>query len=186
MIVKSMFMHHKYINTVPYNSNIISAFGELLGTPDSPFDYNVVGNDERESLKTKGIGQSAAKGPDYLVQGSTTRAKTRRIQVDSKCRSTCLKQVQDIVWSLLKGKEFQRKRLKRNITGLENIMVAEDKALRNLSLTAATGRNDAFLFNVFTPTVFASMVQQVRRWGIPCTNMLLAFDLWTDKFTICN
>ena len=64
--------------------------------------------------------------------------------------------------------------------GLENIMVAEDKALRNLSLTAATGRNDAFLFNVFTPTVFASMVQQVRRWGIPCTNMLLAFDLWTD------
>ncbi len=64
--------------------------------------------------------------------------------------------------------------------GLENIMVAEDKALRNLSLTAATGRNDAFLFNVFTPTVFASMVQQVRRWGIPCTNMILAFDLWTD------
>jgi hypothetical protein len=64
--------------------------------------------------------------------------------------------------------------------GLENTMVAEDNALRRLSLTAATGRNDAFLFNVFTPTVYASMIQEIRRWGIPATNMILAFDLWTD------
>lgn len=64
--------------------------------------------------------------------------------------------------------------------GLEQIMVQEDIVLRRLSIAAATGRNDAFLFNVFTPTVYSSMINQIRRWGIPCTNIILAFDLWND------
>jgi hypothetical protein len=64
--------------------------------------------------------------------------------------------------------------------GLEAIMVQEDNILRRLSIAAASGRNDAFLFNVFTPTVFASMTNQIRRWGIPCTNFVFAFDLWND------
>lgn len=58
---------------VPFNGNIKGVPSELLEHPKSFVGYNVAGNGERECLKTAKIGQSAAKGSDYLVQGSTTK-----------------------------------------------------------------------------------------------------------------
>lgn len=53
---------------------------ELLGHPESRMGYNVVGNDERECLKTMRIGQSAAKPPrnGWKVQRLLGVAQTGR------------------------------------------------------------------------------------------------------------
>jgi hypothetical protein len=64
--------------------------------------------------------------------------------------------------------------------GLEQILVGEDKVWLRLARAAAATSNDLFYFNTFTPTVFAQMMNQVARWGIPVTTAILAFDLWND------
>jgi len=79
--------HNHCYRPVPHGGNIMSASGELLGSPESRADHNVAGNGKRDGLKTARIGQSAAKLPKHSGEGSTTREKSRRAQARSKCRS---------------------------------------------------------------------------------------------------
>jgi hypothetical protein len=64
--------------------------------------------------------------------------------------------------------------------GLEQIQRQQDLVWKRLVDASATVYNDSFLFNTFTPTVFASMQNQVMRWGIPVHMAIVAFDLWPD------
>jgi hypothetical protein len=63
---------------------------------------------------------------------------------------------------------------------LEQILRQEDLVWKRLVDASATVYNDSFLFNTFTPTVFANMQNQVMRWGIPVNMAIIAFDLWPD------
>lgn len=64
--------------------------------------------------------------------------------------------------------------------GLEQIQREQDKVWKRLVDASASVYNDSFLFNTFTPTVFASMQNQVMRWGIPVHMAIISFDLWPD------
>lgn len=64
--------------------------------------------------------------------------------------------------------------------GLEAVGRQQDLIWKRLVDAAATAYNDFFLFNTFTPTVFASMQNQVMRWGIPVNMAIVSFDLWPD------
>jgi len=64
--------------------------------------------------------------------------------------------------------------------GLEQIQRQQDLVWKRLVDASAPVYNDSFLFNTFTPTVFASMQNQVMRWGIPVHMAIIAFDLWPD------
>lgn len=64
--------------------------------------------------------------------------------------------------------------------GLEQILRQQDLVWKRLVDASATAYNDSFLFNTFTPTVFASMQNQVMRWGIPVHMAIVSFDLWPD------
>jgi len=64
--------------------------------------------------------------------------------------------------------------------GLEQMQREQDKVWKRLVDASATVYNDSFLFNTFTPTVFASMQNQVMRWGIPVHMAVISFDLWPD------
>jgi len=64
--------------------------------------------------------------------------------------------------------------------GLEQILVQQDKTWKRLVDSSATAYNDSFLFNTFTPTVFASMQNQVMRWGIPVHMAIIAANIWPD------
>lgn len=64
--------------------------------------------------------------------------------------------------------------------GLEQIQREQDKVWKRLVDASATVYNDSFLFNTFTPTVFASMQNQIMRWGIPVHMAIIAFDIWPD------
>lgn len=64
--------------------------------------------------------------------------------------------------------------------GLEQILRQQDLVWKRLVDASATVYNDSFLFNTFTPTVFASMQNQVMRWGIPVHMAIIAFDIWPD------
>jgi hypothetical protein len=64
--------------------------------------------------------------------------------------------------------------------GLEQMQREQDKVWKRLVDASATVYNDSFLFNTFTPTVFANMQNQVMRWGIPVHMAILSFDLWPD------
>lgn len=66
------------------------------------------------------------------------------------------------------------------IDGMEAIARQRDLVWKRLVDASATTYNDSFLFNTLTPTVFASMSNQVMRWGIPVHMCLLSFDLWPD------
>lgn len=63
---------------------------------------------------------------------------------------------------------------------LEQILRQQDLVWKRLVDASATAYNDSFLFNTFTPTVFASMQNQVMRWGIPVNMAIISFDLWPD------
>jgi len=63
---------------------------------------------------------------------------------------------------------------------LEQIQRQQDLVWKRLVDASATTYNDSFLFNTFTPTVFASMQNQVMRWGIPVHMAIIAFDIWPD------
>lgn len=64
--------------------------------------------------------------------------------------------------------------------GLEQIGREQDKVWKRLVDASATVYNDSFLFNTFTPTVYASMQNQVMRWGIPVHMAIISFDIWPD------
>ena len=63
---------------------------------------------------------------------------------------------------------------------LEQIQREQDKVWKRLVDASQTVYNDSFLFNTFTPTVYASMQNQIMRWGIPVHMAIIAFDLWPD------
>lgn len=64
--------------------------------------------------------------------------------------------------------------------GLEQIMVAEDKVWKQLADAAAPVRNNTFVFNTFTPTVFSQMKNEVGSYNIPVATALISYNLWTD------
>jgi len=64
--------------------------------------------------------------------------------------------------------------------GLEAIMVQEDRLWKRMADGAAIIRNTLQNFGTFTPSVFARIIEQVSRWGIPATSCLFASNLWQD------
>lgn len=64
--------------------------------------------------------------------------------------------------------------------GLEQQLRQQDLVWKRLVDASATAYNNSFLFNTFTPTVFASMQNQIMRWGIPVHMAIIAFDIWPD------
>lgn len=64
--------------------------------------------------------------------------------------------------------------------GLEAIMVQEDRLWKRMADNAATVRNTYQSFATFTPAVFARLIDQVSRWGIPATSCLFSSSLWQD------
>lgn len=64
--------------------------------------------------------------------------------------------------------------------GLEAIMVQEDRLWKRMADSAATVRNTYQSFATFTPAVFARLIDQVSRWGIPATSCLFSSSLWQD------
>ena len=64
--------------------------------------------------------------------------------------------------------------------GLEQMQRQQDLVWKRLVDASNTVYNDSFLFNTFTPTVYASMQNQVMRWGIPVHMAIIAFDIWPD------
>ena len=64
--------------------------------------------------------------------------------------------------------------------GLEQVMVAEDKVWKTMADRAANTYNKNFLFNTFTPIVFATMQNEVQGQGIPVETIILAYNVWPD------
>jgi len=64
--------------------------------------------------------------------------------------------------------------------GLEAIMVQEDRIMKLMFDQAAPLTNTLQNFGTFTPSVFARIINQVSRWGIPATSCLFASNLWQD------
>jgi len=64
--------------------------------------------------------------------------------------------------------------------GVEQILRQQDLVWKRLADASATAYNSSFLFNTFTPTVFANMQNQVLRWGIPVDKAIVSFDIWPD------
>ena len=65
--------------------------------------------------------------------------------------------------------------------GLEQLMVAEDKATKKLFDTAASIYNPLYLFPSLTPTVWQAMKISVEEYGnTPVTNAVISYDLWSD------
>lgn len=64
--------------------------------------------------------------------------------------------------------------------GLEQVMVKEDRLFKRMADSAVGIRNTVQNFSTFTPAVFARMLNQVSRWGIPTTTCLLSSNLWED------
>jgi len=64
--------------------------------------------------------------------------------------------------------------------GLEQIMVAEDRAFKVLSDKAASTSNEIVYFNTFTPAVFADLRQQIANWNLPVVAAVIASDIWND------
>ena len=64
--------------------------------------------------------------------------------------------------------------------GLEAIMVQEDRLWKRMADSASVVRNTNLSFATFTPAVFARLIDQVSRWGIPATGCLFSSSLWQD------
>jgi len=64
--------------------------------------------------------------------------------------------------------------------GLEQMQRQQDLVWKRLVDASNSVYNDSFLFNTFTPTVYASMQNQVMRWGIPVHMAIISFDIWPD------
>jgi len=64
--------------------------------------------------------------------------------------------------------------------GLEAMLVRQDNVAKFLLDAAAPVANDVVTFGTFTPTVAGILRDQVWRWGLTPTTMLLAVDLQRD------
>lgn len=64
--------------------------------------------------------------------------------------------------------------------GLEQIMVREDKLWRAEAVEASKFRNDTTVFSTWTPRVFAQMLNQVQRWGVPAAQCVFDSSMWQD------
>lgn len=68
--------------------------------------------------------------------------------------------------------------------GLEQMMVAEDRALKNILDQAASVYNPLFMFPTLTPSIWTAMKIAVEEYGnTPVTNAVISYDLWTDITT---
>lgn len=68
--------------------------------------------------------------------------------------------------------------------GLEQMMVAEDCALKNILDQAASVYNPLFMFPTLTPSIWTAMKIAVEEYGnTPVTNAVISYDLWTDITT---
>jgi hypothetical protein len=68
--------------------------------------------------------------------------------------------------------------------GLEQMLVAEDRAFKNIVDTAANAYNPLFLFPTLTPSVWTNMKIAVEEYGnTPVTSALMSMDLWPDVET---
>lgn len=67
------------------------------------------------------------------------------------------------------------------LESMEGIMVAEDRVWRNLALQSVGVANEAITtVGTLTPLVLAQIRNQVSRWRIPASNLLIASDIWND------
>lgn len=67
------------------------------------------------------------------------------------------------------------------IEAMEGIMVAEDKCYLNLARASVGIANEATTtVGTLSPTALSNIRNQVSRWRIPATSLLMASDLWTD------
>lgn len=64
--------------------------------------------------------------------------------------------------------------------GLEQIMVAEDRAFKVLCDRAASTANEIVYYNTFTPAVFSNLRQQISDWHLPVVAAVIASDIWDD------
>jgi hypothetical protein len=68
--------------------------------------------------------------------------------------------------------------------GLEQLLVAEDRAFKNIVDVAAQAYNPLFLFPSLTPSVWTNMKVAVEEYGnTPVTSALMSMDLWPDVET---
>ena len=67
------------------------------------------------------------------------------------------------------------------IEGLEGIMVAEDRAFYTMSINASSLENSQLaIVGTLDPLTLSTIRNQVTRWDIPATSLLIANDLWND------
>lgn len=66
------------------------------------------------------------------------------------------------------------------VDALEQLMVVEDRMLKDLSDRAAQVRNDLIVFNALSPQVFTSMRTQIGSWNITPAQAIISFDMWDD------
>lgn len=64
--------------------------------------------------------------------------------------------------------------------GLEQTMTVEDRIWKKLADKAAVVRNTQQNFSMFTPAVFARMLQQLQHWGLPPVSCIMSSSLWQD------
>ncbi len=68
--------------------------------------------------------------------------------------------------------------------GLEQMLVAEDRAFKNIIDVAAQAYNPLFMFPTLTPSVWTNMKIAVEEYGnTPVTSALMSMDLWPDVET---
>jgi len=67
------------------------------------------------------------------------------------------------------------------IEALEGIMVQEDRVWYNLAnATVNVANNLTNIVGTMNPTALAALRNQVTRWNIPASNLLIANDIWND------
>lgn len=73
------------------------------------------------------------------------------------------------------------------IESMEGIMVAEDRLWRTLAQQSIGVANDSTtVVGSLTPLALSNVRQQVTRWRVPATSLLMASDLWTDILADAN
>ena len=67
--------------------------------------------------------------------------------------------------------------------GLEAQLVREDLITKALLDRAATTFNDLIFYTSFNPTIAATLHEQVNRWGVWASTLLIAWDVTTDMLS---
>jgi hypothetical protein len=63
---------------------------------------------------------------------------------------------------------------------LEQIMVQEDKIVKNRWDDQVGILNPGLTFNTFTPLLFSQGAISIDSYGLPCTRAVMAWDMWND------